>query len=1271
MKKMLLFVITSILFTVVYLSVQNTYSVFVKTVNQNITLTTTKLEATFLPGQEFNAKIKQLAGNNNATVNTVDLNITGIVRSNVLNIIPSTNNIVSTNDSSFPIYAWFSNGIIYYYTEVDNPYMNVDSSYMFVYCLNLNDISGLSSFDSSKVTSLRALFAVFEDTYNAYGLGNLTDLTPLSNWNTANVQNMHSAFKNQSVINADGIKNWNLSNVTEISGLLIRCPLESLDFSNYDFSKVTTATNPLYGMSNLKEFKTPKNYPNDTSVLLGLPKIMYDSNLVGYSSLGKSTTPTSPTQTWLKEAYIVTFDYNGGNVGIATKLVRYNDTYANLPTTTRQGYDFSNWVYGYNNEYVELDYVETNGNQYIDLDIIPNQNTGFEIDFSTDNSFNTSLSIPNNFGTIFGVRSSYASNSASNGFELTTYTGSGSSPAYSATGQFVFGSKLYPAGMKRNERIQISLKNGIYKDSLNNQLELDTASFTSPAKLRLFAMYQPNYGSSIEMARVKLYSFKLYSGDTLSMNLVPVYRLSDGVVGLYDTVNSKFYASDTNTSLIGGSTKVVTNSTIVTKTENHTLMALWTPKTYTVTFDANGGNVGTASKSVTYNSEYGPLPTPTRSGYTFEGWVLDLPSGYKRLKYLESGSAQYIDTGINPTGIKLGVDVTFKYNVTNNDRWLFGEDNYSSGDIGGYEIGTYSGKFAVAISNHQKQYVFRNMQYATDTNIHNIKVNISGYGSTFDGNPMTNEFGESSGIVVDQADYTTYIFGRKGNLPSSLWANARIYSLKIYNDVNIIRYYVPCYEISTGKAGMYDLIEGHFYPNESNGNDFNYELNNTDLSENYMTSSTKVEQAKNHTLKAIWSSTLTNNIGNYTSTSSVQEFIAPEKGTYEVELWGASGGDGICTYREGCRDGEGGKGSYTKGLLDLEKGESIYMYVGAKGSDATVTNTTNPGGYNGGGIGGNGGSDDSAGGGGGATDIRLVDGTYSDFDSLKSRIMVASGGGGGSCLTSTRTFPDDLELDYRNGAGLENPSVNSYGYYPTYPCTIPSTTQTSGNSFGLGKNGGSNSHGTGGGGAGYYGGTFCLSSGHGSGGSGGTSFISGHTGSDAITSSSTSNNITHTGSSTHYSGKVFRQTEMIDGSGCKWTDQKTNDCSGQVQPDGTIASGHTGNGYVRIRLIVSGETWNFDYNGTDGTDGSTQSFLAPTSGTYKIETWGAQGGSVSNELIGGYGGYSTGEIHLSNDEEVFITVGGAGSNVTVSSTLVDGGYNGGGKAYVALGSCGN
>ena len=51
-----------------------------------------------------------------------------------------------------------------------------------------------------------------------------------------------------------------------------------------------------------------------------------------------------------------------------------------------------------------------------------------------------------------------------------------------------------------------------------------------------------------------------------------------------------------------------------------TLYAHWTANTYTVTFNANGGSCSTASKTVTYNSTYGTLPTPTRSGFTFWGW---------------------------------------------------------------------------------------------------------------------------------------------------------------------------------------------------------------------------------------------------------------------------------------------------------------------------------------------------------------------------------------------------------------------------------------------------------------------------------------------------------------------------------------------------------------------------------------------------------------------------------------------------------------------------
>ena len=60
-----------------------------------------------------------------------------------------------------------------------------------------------------------------------------------------------------------------------------------------------------------------------------------------------------------------------------------------------------------------------------------------------------------------------------------------------------------------------------------------------------------------------------------------------------------------------------------------TLYAHWIPNTYTVSFHANGGSVGISSKSVTYDSTYGDLPTPTRENHTFVGWFTAAEGGTK------------------------------------------------------------------------------------------------------------------------------------------------------------------------------------------------------------------------------------------------------------------------------------------------------------------------------------------------------------------------------------------------------------------------------------------------------------------------------------------------------------------------------------------------------------------------------------------------------------------------------------------------------------------
>lgn len=82
------------------------------------------------------------------------------------------------------------------------------------------------------------------------------------------------------------------------------------------------------------------------------------------------------------------------------------------------------------------------------------------------------------------------------------------------------------------------------------------------------------------------------------------------------------------------------------------------------------------------------------------------------------------------------------------------------------------------------------------------------------------------------------------------------------------------------------------------------------------------------------------------------------------------------------------------------------------------------------------------------------------------------------------------------------------------------------------------------------------------------------------------------------------------------------------------------------------EEYEFDYTG------SAQNFVAKRDGYYKVELWGAQGGS--NELSsGGKGAYTEGIIYLSKNQNIYIYVGSEGK--TIRESDVTAGYNGGGS----------
>lgn len=381
----------------------------------------------------------------------------------------------------------------------------------------------------------------------------------------------------------------------------------------------------------------------------------------------------------------------------------------------------------------------------------------------------------------------------------------------------------------------------------------------------------------------------------------------------------------------------------------------------------------------------------------------------------------------------------------------------------------------------------------------------------------------------------------------------------------------------------------------------------------------------------------TGDILNFDYTGTVQTVTLP-KGTYKLECWGAQGG--YSSSNSGIEVGMGGKGGYSAGTITLNQKTLIYIYTGGVGSISG--NGKADGGFPNGGSSWASSTSEGAGGGGGSSDIRI--GT----DSLYARVIVAGGGGGGGEDNETGGYGGG-ETGGTSGSGTPGSQTAPSGY------------------FGIG---GHTSYDGGGGGGGWYG---AYPAG------GQTTPATGSSGSDTSGSPGGSGYVYTSATASNYpSGCLLNSSYYL--SAAKTIAGNTSFTS----PTGSSETGHSGNGYCRITVIeckntalytrinnsmkkatafyfklnnnkmygvgsanYNGSVMNFDYTG------SVQTVtLAP--GTYKLECWGAQGGTYSS-YIGGYGGYSKGTITLTEATTVYISVGGAGSS---SSTAA--GFNGGG-----------
>ena len=87
---------------------------------------------------------------------------------------------------------------------------------------------------------------------------------------------------------------------------------------------------------------------------------------------------------------------------------------------------------------------------------------------------------------------------------------------------------------------------------------------------------------------------------------------------------------------------------------------------------------------------------------------------------------------------------------------------------------------------------------------------------------------------------------------------------------------------------------------------------------------------------------------------------------------------------------------------------------------------------------------------------------------------------------------------------------------------------------------------------------------------------------------------------------------------------------------------------VNAEIINIGDSQSFDYTG------DYQEFTAPYTGYYKVQLWGAQGGTAGG--AGGKGAYTSGIIQLNKDETIYIYTGERVSSYVNRET-----WNGGGR----------
>lgn len=153
----------------------------------------------------------------------------------------------------------------------------------------------------------------------------------------------------------------------------------------------------------------------------------------------------------------------------------------------------------------------------------------------------------------------------------------------------------------------------------------------------------------------------------------------------------------------------ITEDTIVNLSSIQVLYAHWEGKTFSVSFDGNGGMVEGGAINVVYDKTYGTLPTATKEGETFLGWYTKKEDGNHitsdNIYKMNDNQTLYAHWTKKNAGAKLE-DLTFSFGNNHN-------------------VFSYENNYVIPLSTFQQIFgetEFSNMQYEDRDQYGNIRL---------------------------------------------------------------------------------------------------------------------------------------------------------------------------------------------------------------------------------------------------------------------------------------------------------------------------------------------------------------------------------------------------------------------------------------------------------------------------------------------------------------------------------------------------------------------